>query len=124
MADVKPIRPQPNSDYWIDHLPISGKGGGAIDSKMAIKPRSPNDDMVTGPQPEGTPTYMQHRKGGRVSKVMKKPKGYQHGGVVNNDTAPGAASASSHKWSANMAGRNVTMRAKGGKVNKVKKGRR
>lgn len=189
---VRPIQPAPQSDYWIDNLPISGKGGKAIDTKMAIKPRSPNDDMVTGPQPEGTPTWMEHRRGGRVNKVAKrgrydegggvntyvsrdapnvtpggqrssglppsgafgdKPldltppsktaqatgkarggqvkkvvKGYQHGGpvrsVVQGDTAPGAASASSHKWSANIAGRNVTMKNKGGKVNKVAKGRR
>lgn len=55
-------------------------------------------------------------KGGPVKKVVR---GYQHGGVVR-DTAPGAASASSHKWSANIAGRDVAMKNKGGKVNKVK----
>lgn len=63
----------------------------------------------------------QKRKGGMV---MKKPvKGYQHGGPVR-DTAPGAASASSRPWSANIKGRDVTMRAKGGKINNLKKGKR
>lgn len=52
--------------------------------------------------------------------VKQKPKGYQRGGVVNENTAPGAASASSHRWSANIAGRDVSMKNKGGKVNKVK----
>lgn len=113
------------TDMWIDNIPVDQYAlRSSGDRKLEIKPRSPNDDIVTGPQPEGTPTYMEHRKGGKVNRVMKKPvKGYQRGGEVK-DTAPGAASASSRPWSANIAGRNVAVHNKGGKVNKTLRGKR
>lgn len=96
--------------------------------------RSGNPTKYPASQPEGYPAPTStrsapapggytggYRKGGMI---MKKPvKGYQRGGEVK-DTAPGAASASSRPWSANMAGRNVTMRNKGGKIGNLKKGKR
>jgi hypothetical protein len=58
--------------------------------------------------------------------VVRKPKRFQHGGMINVEGkgGPGGPSASSHKWSANMRGRDVVVKAKGGKVAKTSRERR
>lgn len=69
------VKDKPKSEAWIDRLP-QGKDDNTFyqDRKMGIKPQSPNDDMATMPQPEGVPTWMENRKGGKVTRVLRPAK--------------------------------------------------
>lgn len=65
------FKDRPESKTWVDRLPYGHDDSTFYqDRRMAIKPNMDIDDGITaGPQPEGTPKWMEHALGGSLPRL-------------------------------------------------------